>query len=239
MIEINNVSKMYGRKLAVDNLTLTVRDGEILGLLGPNGAGKSTALKMITGITDITSGNILIDGHDITNDAERAKENFGFVLDSPDMFLKLKGIEFLKYIGIIYGVDKNRLKSNILKYSSVLEIDTNLNQYIQSYSHGMRQKIMVVASLIHEPKTWILDEPLTGLDPKSQHTIKELMREHTKKGNAVLFSTHVLETAEKLCDRVAIIDNGKLIIVDTLDNLYKKNEDNSLEEIFLRLTTNE
>ncbi len=239
MIEINNVSKMYGSKLAVDNLTLTVRDGEILGLLGPNGAGKSTALKMITGITDITSGNILIDGHDITNDAERAKENFGFVLDSPDMFLKLKGIEFLKYIGIIYGVDKNRLKSNILKYSSVLEIDTNLNQYIQSYSHGMRQKIMVVASLIHEPKTWILDEPLTGLDPKSQHTIKELMREHTKKGNAVLFSTHVLETAEKLCDRVAIIDNGKLIIVDTLDNLYKKNEDNSLEEIFLRLTTNE
>lgn len=239
MIQIKNVTKKYGDKTAVDNLSLDIKDGEILGLLGPNGAGKSTTLKMITGITDITSGKIIIDGFDIKEKPEEAKECFGFVLDSPDMFLRLKAIDFLTYIGNIYGMDKNTLFKNIDEFSQLLDIKNNLNEYIKTFSHGMRQKIMVLASIIHEPKTWILDEPMTGLDPKSQHTIKELMKEHALKGNAVLFSTHVLETAEKLCDRVAIMNEGKLIAIDTLDNLKANSSQQDLEEIFLRMTANE
>ncbi|HBD06341.1 MAG TPA: 3-dehydroquinate dehydratase [Firmicutes bacterium] len=239
MIELTNVTKRYGQKVAVDDLSLTIKDGEILGLIGPNGAGKSTTLKMITGLTDITKGTILVDGYNIATQPLEAKQCFGFVMDSPDMFLQLKAIDFLTYVGNIYGYSGMELKSKILDYAHRLEIDNNLNQYIGTFSHGMRQKIMVLSALIHEPKTLILDEPMTGLDPKSQFTIKELMHEHVKSGHAVLFSTHVLDTAEKLCDRIAIINEGKLVCCGTLEELKSKTKDNNLEDIFLELTANE
>lgn len=238
MIEIKNVSKSYVKnKKSVDNLNLEIKDGEIFGFLGPNGAGKTTTIKMITGILKIDEGEILIDGKSIKDEPIEAKSNFGFVPDSPDMFLKLKGIEYLNFIADIYKVDTKTRVDKIRELAKEFEIYDNLNEPIQSYSHGMRQKILIIGVLLHEPKNWILDEPLTGLDPKSAYDLKEKMKAHSKKGNTVFFSTHVLEVAEKLCDRIGIINNGKLIFVGTYDEMKKQFKDNnSLEEIFLEMT---
>ncbi|GAA0743963.1 ABC transporter ATP-binding protein [Clostridium oceanicum] len=241
MIELLNVNKSYNGKIkAVDNLNLTVRDGEILGFLGPNGAGKTTTIKMITGIINSDSGNIKIDGIDIKDNPIRAKKQFGFVPDSPDMFLKLKGIEYLNFISDIYEVPMKERKSKIEDLSKRLNMDHALGDKIQSYSHGMRQKIVIMGVLIHNPNVWILDEPMTGLDPKSSFMLKEMMREHARKGKSVFFSTHVLEVAEKLCDRIAIINKGKILRCGTIDEIkehFKTNE--SLEDIFLEVTKNE
>ena len=207
MIEIKNVSKAYSKdQKAIDSLDLKIYDGEIFGFLGPNGAGKTTTIKMITGIVDIDEGDILIDGTSITDNPMEAKKNFGFVPDSPDLFLKLKGIEYLNFLGDVFKLSKNERKSKIEDLAKRFDIFDALNDKIESYSHGMRQKLIVIGALMHEPKNWILDEPMTGLDPKSSHDLKELMKEHAKNGNTVFFSTHVLEVAEKLCDRVAIIN---------------------------------
>ena len=239
MIKINNVTKIFGKDFkAVDSLSLEIGEGQIYGFLGPNGAGKTTTLKMLTGILSPDEGNIIINGFDITKNPNEAKREFAFVSDDPDMFLKLKGIEYLKFIGKVYSVKENDLKERIFKYSKLFEMDTVLNDRIESYSHGMRQKINVIGALIHNPKIWILDEPLTGLDPKSSHTLKEMMREHANNGNIVLFSTHVLEVAEKVCDHVFIINKGKIIFNGGLLDL-KNNKDDSLEEIFLELVDNE
>ena len=235
MIKIDKVSKNYGKLVAVDNLSLTINDGEIFGLLGPNGAGKSTTLKMITGLTDISQGEIFINDISISKFPVAAKKEFGYVMDSPDSFLRLKGIEFLTYIGKIFKVDAETLKNRINEYSKRLEI----YDLIDSYSHGMRQKIMIVSALIHDPQTWILDEPLTGLDPQSQHIVKELMKEHAQKGKSVLFSTHVLETAERLCDRIGIINKGNLLFCGTMKELQSHSDKKSLEDIFLEMTNNE
>lgn len=239
MIKIDKVSKNYGKLVAVDNLSLTINDGEIFGLLGPNGAGKSTTLKMITGLTDISQGEIFINDISISKFPVAAKKEFGYVMDSPDSFLRLKGIEFLTYIGKIFKVDAETLKNRINEYSKRLEIYDVLNYLIDSYSHGMRQKIMIVSALIHDPQTWILDEPLTGLDPQSQHIVKELMKEHAQKGKSVLFSTHVLETAERLCDRIGIINKGNLLFCGTMKELQSHSDKKSLEDIFLEMTNNE
>lgn len=239
MIKIDKVSKNYGKLVAVDNLSLTINDGEIFGLLGPNGAGKSTTLKMITGLTDISQGEIFINDISISKFSVAAKKEFGYVMDSPDSFLRLKGIEFLTYIGKIFKVDAETLKNRINEYSKRLEIYDVLNDLIDSYSHGMRQKIMIVSALIHDPQTWILDEPLTGLDPQSQHIVKELMKEHAQKGKSVLFSTHVLETAERLCDRIGIINKGNLLFCGTMKELQSHSDKKSLEDIFLEMTNNE
>lgn len=239
MIKIDKVSKNYGKLVAVDNLSLTINDGEIFGLLGPNGAGKSTTLKMITGLTDISQGEIFINDISISKFPVAAKKGFGYVMDSPDSFLRLKGIEFLTYIGKIFKVDAETLKNRINEYSKRLEIYDVLNDLIDSYSHGMRQKIMIVSALIHDPQTWILDEPLTGLDPQSQHIVKELMKEHAQKGKSVLFSTHVLETAERLCDRIGIINKGNLLFCGTMKELQSHSDKKSLEDIFLEMTNNE
>ena len=238
MIEIKGISKSYikGQK-SVDNLNLEIKDGEIFGFLGPNGAGKTTTIKMLTGILNIDTGDVLIDGKSIITNPLEAKMNFVFVTDSPDMFLKLKGIEYLNFIGDIYKVDTNIRKERIEKLSKGFGIYENLNDLIQSYSHGMRQKILILGVLLHEPKNWILDEPLTGLDPKSAYDLKEMMKEHKSKGNSVFFSTHVLEVAEKLCDRIGIINKGKLIFVGTYEEMKKQFQGtNSLEEIFLEIT---
>lgn len=239
MIKIDKVSKNYGKLVAVDNLSLTINDGEIFCLLGPNGAGKSTTLKMITGLTDISQGEIFINDISISKFPVAAKKEFGYVMYSPDSFLRLKGIEFLTYIGKIFKVDAETLKNRINEYSKRLEIYDVLNDLIDSYSHGMRQKIMIVSALIHDPQTWILDEPLTGLDPQSQHIVKELMKEHAQKGKSVLFSTHVLETAERLCDRIGIINKGNLLFCGTMKELQSHSDKKSLEDIFLEMTNNE
>ncbi len=238
MIEIKNVSKSYVKgKKSVDSLNLDIKDGEIFGFLGPNGAGKTTTIRMITGILDIDEGDILIDGESIKTNSLQAKKNFGFVPDSPDMFLKLKGIEYLNFMADIYEVPKEKRVEKIEELTKKFEIYDELNSQIQSYSHGMRQKIVICAALLSEPKNWILDEPMTGLDPKSSFDLKEMMREHAKSGKTVFFSTHVLEVAEKLCDRVGIINKGKLVFVGTFDEMKEKfKEEGTLEELFLEIT---
>ena len=241
MINIENVTKTYnGTYSAVNNLNLQIKDGEIFGLLGPNGAGKTTTIKMITGIIAPTVGNITINGLDINKDSLKAKEQFGYVPDSPDMFLRLTGIEYLNFISDVYGVKKDIREDRIKELAKRFEMENALGDKIQSYSHGMRQKIIIMGVLVHNPKVWILDEPLTGLDPKSAFILKEMMREHADASNTVLFSTHVLEVAEKVCDRVAIINKGHVIFVGTLEemrNKFKSSE--SLEEMFLEITENE
>ncbi len=241
MIKIENVTKSYVKgKKSVDNLNLEIKDGEIFGFLGPNGAGKTTTIKMITGILNPDEGDILIDGKSIEKEPLEAKKRFGFVPDSPDMFLKLKGIEYLNFLAEIYEIPVELKKERIEKLTKKFEIYNNLNEQIESYSHGMRQKIVIFGALLSNPKNWILDEPMTGLDPKSSFDLKEMMREHSRNGNTVFFSTHVLEVAEKLCDRVGIINHGKLVFVGTLEEMKSKfNENTSLENLFLEITENE
>lgn len=241
MIRINNITKSYnGSYKAVDNLNLEIKDGEIFGLLGPNGAGKTTTIKMITGIIAPTKGDITINNIDINKESVKAKEQFGYVPDSPDMFLRLTGIEYLNFMADVYGVSNEDRKIRIEEMAERFQMSSAIGDKIQTYSHGMRQKIVLIGVLIHKPKVWILDEPLTGLDPKSAFTLKEMMREHANEGNTVLFSTHVLEVAEKVCDKVAIINKGQLIFNGSLDHMrneFKQNE--SLEEMFLEMTENE
>lgn len=241
MIEIKNISKSYIKgKKSIDSLDLEIRDGEIFGFLGPNGAGKTTTIKMITGILNPDEGDILIDGKSIQKEPLAAKKNFGFVPDSPDMFLKLKGIEYLNFLADIYEIPKDIRKERIESLTKKFEIYEDLSSQIQTYSHGMRQKIVICGVLLNNPKNWILDEPMTGLDPKSSFDLKEMMKEHVKKGNAVFFSTHVLEVAEKLCDRIGIINKGKLVFVGTYEEMKEKfKEKASLEELFLEITDDE
>ena len=195
---------------------------------------------MITGILNSDEGEILLDGNSISKTPIEAKKQFGYVPDNPDMFVKLKGIEYLNFIADIYKVSPEIRRERIEKLAKKFEIYDDLGSTIQSYSHGMRQKLIIISVLLHKPKNWILDEPMTGLDPKASFELKELMREHAKNGNTVFFSTHVLEVAEKLCDRVGIINRGKLIFVGTYEKLKEQfAEDGSLEELFLEITENE
>lgn len=241
MIKLENISKSYVKgKKSVDSLNLEIKDGEIFGFLGPNGAGKTTTIKMITGILNADEGRILVDDKDIKKESISAKKTIGFVPDTPDIFLKLKGIEYLNFMGDIYEVPKEIRKQRIEELTKKFEIHDNLNEEMQGYSHGMRQKIILCGALLNNPKNWILDEPMTGLDPKASYDLKEMMRKHAKEGNCVFFSTHVLEVAEKLCDRVGIINKGKLIFVGTFEEMKTKLKDNgTLEELFLEITQDE
>lgn len=241
MIEIKNVSKSYnGTIKAVDDLSIIIPDGEIIGFLGPNGAGKTTTIKMIAGITKADTGTITINGISIVENALEAKRQFGFVPDSPDMFLRLKGIEYLNFMADIYNVDGDTRRQRIRELAERFDMESVLTDQIQSYSHGMRQKIVIMGVLVHSPSVWILDEPMTGLDPKSSYLLKEMMREHADSGKTVFFSTHVLEVAEKLCDKVAIINKGKLLFFGTMDEVREHfKTDDSLEKIFLEMTENE
>ena len=238
MIKISNVSKSYVKnKKSIDSLDLEVKNGEIFGFLGPNSAGKTTTIRMITGILNPDEGDILIDGNSIKTNPIEAKKAIGFVPDSPDMFLRLKGIEYLNFMADVYDVPVETRKQKIEELTKKFEIYDDLNSQIQSYSHGMRQKIVICGALLSEPKNWILDEPMTGLDPKSSYDLKEMMKEHAKSGKTVFFSTHVLEVAEKICDRVGIINKGKLVFVGTLEEMKEKFKENgSLEELFLEIT---
>ena len=237
MISIKNVSKSYKKgNRVIEDLNLEIQDGEIFGFIGLNGAGKTTTIKMITGILEIDEGDIFIDGKSIIKEPIEAKKNFGYVPDNPDMFLKFTGIEYLNFIGDCYKVPKTDRIKKIEQLAKDFDIYYDLNNKIESYSHGMRQKIVIIGVLLHNPKNWILDEPITGLDPKSSFDLKKIMKDHAKSGNTVFFSTHILEIAEKLCDRIAIINNGKIIFVGTLDELREKyGSKKSLEEIFVNI----
>ena len=241
MIEIKNVSKSYVRgQKVIDNINLEIKDGEILGFIGPNGAGKTTIIKMMTGILDIDEGDILIDGKSIKNEPYEAKKKIGLIPDSPDMFLNLKGIQYLNFMADIYRVSEEDRKTKIKELSKIFEIENALNEKIESYSHGMRQKIVIIGTLLHSPKNWILDEPITGLDPKAIYDLKIMMKDYAKKGNVVFFSTHILEVAENLCDRVVIINKGKIIFTGKIEELKQKmKENNSLEELFMEIIKND
>jgi ABC-2 type transport system ATP-binding protein len=241
VIELTNVSKIYGNTVkAVDNLNLVIPDGEIFGFLGPNGAGKTTTIKLIAGILNANSGTIRINGLDIEKDALSAKMQLGYVPDTPNVFLRLKGIEYLNFMADMYEVSTEDRRERIESLAKRFSMDDVLNDRIQSYSHGMRQKIIIMGVLVHNPPVWILDEPMTGLDPRSSFLLKEMMREHADSGNTVFFSTHVLDVAEKLCDRVAIINKGQLLFCGSMEEMqdhFKKNT--SLENMFLELTESE
>lgn len=241
MIEIKNVSKSYKKgKKVIDNINLEIRDGEIFGFLGPNGAGKTTTIKMITGILDIDEGDILIDGNSIKTNPLEAKKRFGLVPDNPDIFIKLKGIEYLNFIADIYKISEEERIEKIKNLSKQFEMGNVLNNKIQSYSHGMRQKIVIMATLLHDPQNLILDEPMTGLDPRSSFDLKRIMRERTKQNKSVFFSTHILEVAERLCDRVGIINRGKLVFIGTYEEMKREfNKKASLEELFMEITDND
>jgi ABC-2 type transport system ATP-binding protein len=242
MIELLNVNKSYnGTIKAVNDLSLTIPEGQIFGFLGPNGAGKTTTIKMITGILNADSGSIKINGIGIKENGIEAKKQFGYVPDNPDIFLRLKGIEYLNFMADIYEVSTEERKKRIETMAERFELSSALGDQIQSYSHGMRQKIVLMGALIHNPSVWILDEPMTGLDPKSSFTLKEMMREHAESGKTVFFSTHVLEVAEKLCDRLAIINKGSILFCGTLDEMRQHFADRneSFEKMFLEMTENE
>ncbi len=237
MIEIKNVSTSYtkGKKI-IDNMNLKIEDGTIFGFIGPNGAGKTTTLEMITGVLQIDEGDILIDGKSIITNPLEAKRKFGFVPDSPEVFEKLTGLEYLNFVGDVYDVPPQKRLEIVEKLAKEFKIYDHLKDRIQSYSHGMKQKLLIISVLLYNPKNWILDEPMTGLDPQASYTLKQLMKEHSQKGNTVFFSTHVLEVAEKICDKIAIINKGKIIFVGTVKELKEKMKgDVSLEESFLEI----
>lgn len=237
MIEFKGVSKTYNGKVkALDNMNFTVGDGELVGFIGPNGSGKTTTIKLLSGVLVPDKGTVIVNGFDVNKEPLKAKASIGYIADNPDVFLRLKGIEFLNFIGDVYKTPADERKKAIDELAERFELQNALNSQILSYSHGMRQKLMVIAALMHKPKVWILDEPMTGLDPKSSFELKALMREHTKAGNSVFFSTHVLEVAEKLCDKVVIIKKGHKLYDGTLSELEKRNKDKNLEDIFLELT---
>jgi len=241
MIELINVSKTYGGTVkAVDNIDLTIPGGEIFGFLGPNGAGKTTTIKMITGILNADSGTIRVNGIDIKTGPVEAKRQIGFVPDSPNMFLRLKGIEYLRFMADMYDVSSKDRVDIIDELVKNFGMEDVLNDRIQSYSHGMRQKIVLIGSLLQNPSVWILDEPMTGLDPRSSFFLKEMMRKRADSGKTVFFSTHVLDVAEKICDKVAIINKGRILFSGTLDEMRNSSmKDESLEQIFLELTEDE
>jgi ABC-2 type transport system ATP-binding protein len=240
MISIQKASKSYGGGVkAVDGISLEVRSGEIFGFLGPNGAGKTTTIKMITGILHADEGTILVDGKDIAKEPIEAKLRFGFVPDDPNLFPRLKGIEYLNWIGDLYGVEQGLRRERIAALAERFGLAKALPDRIQSFSHGMRQKLVLLGALLHEPPVWILDEPMTGLDPRSSFELKEMMRAHADKGHTVFFSTHVLDVAEKVCDRVAIIDRGRILFCGTIAEMREHfaSAGSSLESMFLELTS--
>lgn len=239
MINIENVTKKYGNKTALNNLSLEIKDGEIFGLLGHNGAGKSTTIKSLVSIINPTSGKIFIDGMDLESNRIEIKKMIGYVSDSPSAFLKLPAISFWKFIADVYGISPQDREKRLEYLCSVFSLDGRYNETLESFSHGMRQKAFIIAALLSKPKIWILDEPMTGLDPQSAFNLKKLMKKHSEEGNTVIFSTHVLEVAEQLCDRVGILSKGNLIFSGTIKELRELHPGENLESIYLDMVSPE
>ncbi len=232
MLRIENLSKKYGDKVAVDNLSLHIKPGEIYGFIGHNGAGKTTTLKSVVGILQFDSGEIYIGNESVKSNPIECKKKIAYIPDNPDLYEFMTGIKYLNFIADIFGVEADERQSRIRKYADMFEITKDLAQPIAAYSHGMKQKLAIISAWIHNPQLIIMDEPFVGLDPKASHLLKEMMREACENGGAIFFSTHVLEVAEKLCDKVAIIKGGKLIRSGTMEEVKG---DDSLEEVFLEL----
>lgn len=232
MLKITNLTKKYGEKKAVDNLSLHILPGEIYGFIGHNGAGKTTTIKSCTGIMQFDEGEILIDGTSIKTDPLKCKEKIAYIPDNPDLYEFMTGIKYLNFIGDVFKVQPDIRAERIKKYGDIFELTEDLAQPISTYSHGMKQKLAIISAWIHDPKLIIMDEPFVGLDPKASHLLKEMMREVCDNGGAIFFSTHVLEVAEKLCDKVAIIKGGQLIKSGTMEEVKG---DTSLESVFLEL----
>ena len=240
MVELKNISKAYLKnKNIIENLNLTMKNGEIFGFLGPNGAGKTTTIKMITGIIKPSNGEVYIDGISIKEKPLEAKKNFSYVPDSPDMFLSLTGNEYLNFMADMYDIPLKIRTERINNFATQFEIIENLDQRILEYSHGMRQKIVLIGALLNDSNNLILDEPMVGLDPKAAYVLKKIMREYANANKTVLFSTHVLEIAEKICDRVCIINKGEIIAIGTIDEIKQKFNNGTLENIFLEITEDE
>ena len=230
MIEIKNVTKKYGNKIAIKDIDFTVEDGEIFAFIGHNGAGKTTLIKSIVGIHDFNEGDILINGKSIKNNPIECKKEMAFVPDNPELYENMKAIDYINFICDMYEVSNEVREKNIKKYATMFEMENNLNDYINSFSHGMKQKIALIAALAHDPKILIMDEPFVGLDPKAVFDMKEIMKEMIKDGKTIFFSTHILDVAEKLCSRVAIIKKGELVKVGKMKDIKG---DKSLESVFL------
>jgi ABC-2 type transport system ATP-binding protein len=238
LIETQALVKRYGDKVAVNNISLEVQAGEVFGFLGPNGAGKTTTIKMIVGLLQPTSGTIRVAGYDVQTQPLLAKAASGYVPDTPNLYAKLTGRELLRFVGDLYSLDRQRLAQRTEELLRVLDLNEAADQTIDSYSHGMQQKASLAAALMHDPKVLVLDEPTVGLDPKSARLIKDILRQMAERGTAVFLSTHILEIAERMCDRIGIINKGELVAVGTMQELRSlgKAGETSLEDIFLALT---
>ena len=237
MLEIKNYTKSYGSgKKAADNVTLTVEAGDIFGFIGHNGAGKSTTIRAVVGVLDFTEGDIFIDGHSVKTEPIECKKVTAYIPDNPDLYENLTGIQYLNFVADVFGIGAQEREEVIKKYADAFEITDSLGDLISSYSHGMKQKVAIIGALIHSPKLLVLDEPFVGLDPKAAFKLKEIMHEMCDKGTAIFFSTHVLDVAEKLCNKVAIIKQGRIIDVGTMEELT---EGHSLEEAFLEADNEE
>ena len=231
MLEIRHYSKSYGAdKKAVDDVSLSVLPGDIYGFTGHNGAGKSTTIRAIVGVLDFTEGDIFIDGHSVKSEPMACKRITAYIPDNPDLYENLTGIQYLNFVADVFGISASEREERIARYAGLFEITSDLGDLISAYSHGMKQKLAIISALIHNPKLLVLDEPFVGLDPKATFTLKELMREMCREGTAVFFSTHVLDVAEKLCNKVAIIKHGRIIAAGAMEELT---EGHSLEETFL------
>lgn len=236
MLKIENLTKKYGDKKAIDSLNLEVKPGEIFGFIGHNGAGKTTTIKSIVGIHSFDEGDIKIDGMSILKNDIECKKIMAYIPDNPDIYENIKGIEYLNFIADMYDVSREERKEKIERYANQFEILNNLGDKISSYSHGMKQKLVIISALIHSPKLLVLDEPFVGLDPKAAFNVKQIMKELTESGSSIFFSSHVLEVVEKLCDKVGIIKEGKLVKLGTIEEIKG---DKSLENVFMELISNE
>lgn len=235
MLKIENLTKKYGDKVAVNNLSLEINKGEIYGFIGHNGAGKTTTLKCVVGISDFDEGKITLNGVSVKESPVEYKKKIAYIPDNPDLYEYMTGIKFLNFISDVFGIDTNTRKEKIDKLSEQFEIKNDLGKPISTYSHGMKQKLAIIAAWIHSPEFIIMDEPFVGLDPKAAHILKGMMREACENGCAIFFSTHVLEVAEKLCDKIAIIKKGNLIKSGTMEEVKG---DDSLEDVFLEMEEN-
>ena len=235
MIEFQNVSKAYGATQALKDLNLSIQEGQIVGLIGHNGAGKSTTIKSLVSVINPSSGKILVDGLDLASHRLRIKQKIGYVADSPDLFLRLTAQEFWDLVAASYGLNSQDYEKRLVDLLGLFDFADHRYEVIETFSHGMRQKVFVIGALLSDPDIWVLDEPMTGLDPQAAFDLKQLMRAHADKGKTVLFSTHVLEVAEQLCDRLAILKKGELIFYGTVAELKAEHPDQSLEAIYLNL----
>ncbi len=238
LIETRNLVKRYGDKVAVKDVSFDVHGGEIFGFLGPNGAGKTTTIKMIVGLLQPTSGTIKVDGFDVQREPLKSKAASGYVPDTPNLYAKLTGRELLRFVGDLYSLDRQQVARRIDELLRILELTAAADDTIDSYSHGMQQKASLAAALVHDPRVLVLDEPTVGLDPKSARLIKDILRQLAERGAAVMLSTHILEIAERMCDRIGIINKGELVAIGTMEQLRElgKSGETSLEDIFLGLT---